>query len=149
MKELENNEKFFMAGKELPFNVPDGYFDKLPTRIQHLCVSQPDSSPLTQPFFLVLRSQLALATGFVALVLLAFAGYFYLQPQVPVDILSNSDYIEIVRIDIAEYDEAILSSVSNEKSPCDSLKLDRTDEMIKYLLEENVDFVTLMEQYQP
>ncbi len=150
MKDLEsNNESFYKAGKELPFKVPEGYFDELPTRIQDFCLAHAPitSSEPERSFFGVLKAQLALASGFVGLVLLAFAGYYYLQPKPPVDALTNGDFIEIVRVDVTDFDEAQLHSLQENHSPYDSLTNDRTDEMIQYLLEENVDYVTLMEQY--
>ena len=150
MKDFEsNNDTFFEVGKETPFTVPEGYFDELPTRIQDFCLAHaPATSGEPERSFLgVLKAQLALASGFIALVFLAFAGYYYIQPKPPVDGLSNGDFIEIVRIDVSDFDEAQLNSLQESKSPYDTLANDSTDEMIQYLLEENVDYVTLMEQY--
>jgi hypothetical protein len=147
MKELENNnESFSHVGNKIPFTVPSDYFEKLPMRIQNLCISQPKEGAIV-PFFQIIRSQLALASGFVLLVIIAFAGYYYIQPQKHSVILSNDDYIEIVNKQIYDYDEGhLLNAVKN---PINNLspKDDLTDEMIQYLLQENIDYVTLMEQY--
>lgn len=148
MKEFENsNETFFKVGKDIPYKVPEGYFDELPTRIQDLCLSKQEIKEPVFSFAQVLKTQLALASGFIVLVMLALAGYYYLQPTTPVEVLSHSDYIEIVRIDVSEFDEALINSAMSDSSPFDTIKQERLDEMIKYLLEENVDYVTLLEQY--
>jgi hypothetical protein len=90
---------------------------------------------------------LALAAGFAALVVLGYAGYFYIQrPEVPAQNLTNNDYIEIVSKRISDYDEAQLVDARGISTNIDTLKHNKSDLMIQYLLEENIDYVTLMEQ---
>jgi len=146
MKEIENSETFFSAGKEIPYKVPEGYFDELPSRIQQYCLEHSGHNN-TYSIFQIVRTQLALAAGFIGFVLFALAGYYYLQPKQPVEVLTCGHYIDIVSIEITDYDEAIIQNDSDKKLPFDSLKHKRTDEMIQYLLEENLDYVTLIEQY--
>lgn len=147
MKEIDNNnDPLASIGRELPFKVPDGYFENLPMRIQQQC-TQASSSQQSKdvPLFRVLKSQLSLAAGFALMAMLAFAGYYYLRPADPMD-TAHDDYIEIVQKNIYEYDmgKAKQSKIQMDN---DSLKSNVRDEMFKYLHEENNDYVTLMEKY--
>ena len=147
MKEFENiNESFPFIGKKLPFEVPHGYFEKLPMRIQEQCVKS-QAVKVTQhvPFIKVLRTQLSLAAGFVMMVMLALAGYYFMSPSEPIN-TANNDYIEIVQKNIYEGDMEQKNEANNQNIN-DSLKSNFRDEMFKYLIEDNGDYVTLMEKY--
>jgi hypothetical protein len=150
MNQFEHiNSPLAQNGRELPFQVPDGYFDKLPTLIQEKCISHSHANePKVAPAWQVIKSQLALAVGFVAFALVAFTGYYFLQPSSEPGSLSNGEYIEIVKKQIYHYDEAIITSEASRTSiSYDSVKNDYRDDMIQYLLDENIDYVTLIEQY--
>lgn len=148
MKDFTNNEELnFKADKKLPFSVPDGYFDTLPSRIQDLCVSSQKQKPFAL-FLQTVRTQLALAAGFAAFVVLAYAGYFYIQLTPTPRELSKNDYIEVVSKRISDFDEGQLVEASGVNVKFDSIKPDKNDQIIQYLLEENIDYVTLMEQIQ-
>lgn len=145
MKEKDFTSKF---GKELPYSVPQGYFDSLPERIQEKCASEhPIAKKQNVTLWDTLKSQVSLAAGFAALAILAFAGYYVLQPtNNDAVILSNDDYIEIIQRNIYDYDEG---SIVDEVKPLDTNdSLPRHDEeMIQYLLDQNIDYTTLIEQY--
>jgi hypothetical protein len=147
MKKLENSKEVFENfERELPFKVPSGYFEDLPLRIQSICLSQ-EKERVHIPLLQLVKSQLALAMGFVILAALAFAGYYYIKPPSQNGVLTNDDYIEIVEKHISDFDEGhLLNAVKDTKEP-HSPSNDLADEMIRYLLKENVDYVTLMEQY--
>lgn len=146
MKEFENiNESFSFIGKELPFEVPVDYFERLPMRIQKQCVQPQTAKGLHVPFLTVLRSQLSLAAGFIGMAMLALAGYYFIRPSEPLN-TAKSDYIEIVQKNIYEGEMGRKNEVNNKDSN-DSLKNNLRDEMFKYLIEDNGDYVTLMEKY--
>ncbi|MFP4557191.1 MAG: hypothetical protein ACLFNU_09995 [Bacteroidales bacterium] len=149
MRELENKETSFLPdGRKAPFVAPSGYFDELPRRIQERCIAEkPINESKKAPLIQVLKSQLALASGFIGLALLAFLGYYNLKPTDKTTIqLSNDDYIEIVSRNIYDFDETTLmerAGYNSSNHPDDSLN----EEMIQYLLDEDIDYTTLIEQY--
>jgi hypothetical protein len=147
MKDLINNEDLKLkANRQLPFTVPNGYFEMLPERIQDFCTKPQQQKPY-MVFLQTVRTQLALAAGFAALVVLGYAGYFYIQrPEAPTQNLTNNDYIEIVSKRISDYDETQLVDAGGINTNIDTLKHNKSDQMIQYLLEDNIDYVTLMEQ---
>lgn len=142
MKENENINKLLnTAGRQLPYTVPENYFDNLASRIQERCLEEQPlakKSPII-PFWQMVRTQLSLAAGFAAMALIAFAGYYYLRPTEKPAETTGNEYIQIVQKDIYEFDQG------QEKK--DSEKDNLKDEMFKYLNEDNNDYVTLMEKY--
>ncbi|MFO8022813.1 MAG: hypothetical protein R6U65_10130 [Perlabentimonas sp.] len=149
MRELEKKEESILPeGRRNPFVTPSGYFDQLPGRVQERCVAEkPIHESKRTSTIQVLRSQLALASGFIGLAFLAFIGYYFMQPTNNTSTkLTNDDYIEIVKRNIYDYDEATLMEGSNTNANAhynDSVK----DEMIQYLLDDDIDYTTLIEQY--
>lgn len=147
MKDLENNsEKLELLRKELPFKVPEGYFDELPARIQNLCVGEEKEKTQVSLFQLV-KAQMSLAAGFIILVGLALAGYYFIKPPADKVMLTNDDYIEIVEKHITDFDEGHLLNAVKDSREIHTPSNDMTEEMIRYLLKENLDYVTLMEEY--
>jgi hypothetical protein len=150
MEELDKiNDSLYAVGKDLPYKVPREYFDNLPMRIQSRCVEQNFKARNSAPVGIaqILKAQLSLAIGFVMMALIAFTGYFYIRPTGNNGDTAKEDYIEIVQKNIYEYDQGAIKNRSKMIDGSDSLKNNYRDEMIKYLIEENNDFVTLMEKY--
>ena len=82
--------------KKLPFNVPDGYFDRLPQKIFEKCANTIPAAKQTK-WKLAIKSQLSFAAGFAALAIIASLAYYLSQKittQSAID--RNIDYVEIV-----------------------------------------------------
>jgi len=110
------------AGKELPFSVPDDYFESLPRRIQEQC-TQPQHKQPKESWFFALRSQLALAAGFALLVVAAYFGYYTTTRSIPAKsyTLQKSDYLNIVSRSINEFDDIDLYRAIENKRRTDSI----------------------------
>lgn len=145
MKEFDNIDNLLKtAGRDLPYSVPENYFENLPHRIQQRCVEQHGTVKKSQatPFWQLIRAQLSLAAGFAFMAIIAFAGYYYLRPAPQSSETTGNDYIQIVQKDIYEFDEG-----ENANDQKDAEKENLKDEMFKYLNEDDNDYVTLMEKY--
>jgi hypothetical protein len=149
MKDLENiNESFASAGKELPFKVPQGYFESLPNRIQERCLLEKTPvSNVNYSFFRVFKGQLAFAAGFIGLAMMAYTGYYFIHPKSDYSKKTGEDYIEIVQKSIYENYQDLPAKSSRSLLNYDSLKNNHREEVVKYLFEEDIDYVTLMERY--
>lgn len=145
MNELNNIENIFSsANRELPFDVPNGYFEDLPERIQNLCIEQQGlgtSKTGKASFAKMLKTQLSLAGGFIALAVIASIGFYFLRPTSIDNTPASKEYIQIVQKSIYNSDQ--IGSPTHK----DSLKDNTKDEMFKHLIDDNSDFVTLMEKY--
>ena len=145
MKEINNIDNILSsAGKKLPFDVPKNYFEDLPHRLQNHCIEQQglgNSRASKASFAKMLKAQLSLAGGFVALALVASVGFYFLRPTTIDSTPASKEYIQIVQKSIYNSDQ--IDSTTRR----DSLKDNTKDEMFKHIIDDNIDFVTLMEKY--
>lgn len=96
------------ATKNLPFSVPEGYFDSLASRVQ--CRIQPELVPEVPPaqgdWVSSLRSQLAFAASFVLMAILSYFGYYVARPLAQQQKLqAETNYTEIVSRSIADFED--------------------------------------------
>lgn len=107
--------------RELPFTVPEGYFDELPGRIQSKC-SKSEVPPSKWGKFVALRSQLAFAAGFAFMVVAAYFGYYLARPlSNQTEVPHRTDYVEIVDRSISDYDDVDLYRAIEKKKKQDSI----------------------------
>ncbi|NOU16778.1 MAG: hypothetical protein HOO91_04390 [Bacteroidales bacterium] len=139
MNDLEIfDPKLTKIGKDNPFKVPNGYFESLPTRVQNYC----NENSVKNPFVLriaAIRTQLALATGLCLFVLIAFIGYHYSQQTNSISSLKRVDYIKVVEESGTEFDEIQLYEAFSNGHKKDSIKNSMNDELIEYLLYDNIN----------
>ncbi|MHC1702719.1 MAG: hypothetical protein AB9846_02315 [Tenuifilaceae bacterium] len=145
MSDLENiGPKLSKINKNNPFIVPEGYFDSLPTRVQDYCQKE---NVKDQPikWYYAVRTQLALATGFCFLVFFAFTGYYFTRPISNFDYFDKVDYVKMVVESGTDFDERQLYEAACNGFKKDTIKNTYKEDLIEYLLYDNVDYVTLME----
>lgn len=144
MQEIENIENFEQKySRRLPYTVPEGYFDELPSRIQEYCLAHGNKQTEQRiTIWQTLKTQLSLAAGFMALVFMALTGYYILQTtHSPTGVLSNDNYIEVI-----QYDFTFFEDECTNKSPwIKDTTQNNKDEIIQYLLDQNIDYTTLIE----
>ena len=133
-------EKISSAGRKIPFEVPDSYFENFPGKIQeHLTESR-------KPVVRSIRPQLAIAAMFIGLITVGYAGFRILSsPEKPI-YFSSEEMTETIEYFAYEVDDEMLVSAIIESdisfSPSSSDLLG--DEIIQYLSEEDIDISDLM-----
>lgn len=144
MSNLETfGPKLTEAGKRNPYKVPEGYFDELPSRVQELCKQQ-ETEEVTTSWAVTLRTQLALAAGICLFAMLALTGYYY-SKQVGLNSPFKKDYIKIVEESGTEFEEFQLYEAVSKEVKKDSVKNQKNDELLEYLLNDYVENGTLLE----
>jgi hypothetical protein len=68
-----------MKNKDLPFTVPEGYFESLPERIMQRCDGHEATFAQRHTLWSSIRSQLAFAAGFALLAGLSYMAVRYAQ----------------------------------------------------------------------
>jgi len=147
MKDQEHiPDKIKASGKDLPFKVPNLYFDDLPGRINDRLSStwlRPRQSPLK-----ALRPQLAIAAMFVGMIAVGYAGFRILSNGENNYLMSNEEFAETVEYLAYDIDEDMLiTAVMESGTILDSEPAEpETDEIIEYLSEEKIDFIKLLNE---
>ena len=146
--ETQSEQEFSGIKKENPFRVPDNYFDNLPEKIQvniH-AGKKTISMPVTRIIDYI-KPHLALTAAILGFALIGYTGFRYL-------INRNSDS-QIRNREIAEYMDFYSNDVDNtliiellEEQEQQSIETDEdlSEEIINYLLNENIDIYTIANQ---
>jgi len=133
--------------KELPFSVPEGYFENFPSRIKERLESERKPRFLKKPY-MSLRPGLAIAATLAALIL---AGYAIIKLNFDNSIKTESaqEFAEIIEYYIYDFDDETIAAVFNEEN--DLHYLNNTfeeEEIINYLSEEDdLDYSELQDLY--
>jgi hypothetical protein len=124
---------------QLPFQVPENYFEELPDRVMKRCREEERKGSLLK----IIRPALSLAALFTGFALIAYIAVNLIdQPN------NDSSYKQE---DIAEAEhtrqfsseqDLIKAFTDNQKE----VKEEKTDQYINYLLEENIDYGTLIKE---
>ncbi|OFX84367.1 MAG: hypothetical protein A2W99_01215 [Bacteroidetes bacterium GWF2_33_16] len=146
MDEFLNKLEELKGNKTNPFKVPDGYFDSLPSRIQERISSNQKEHSIFSRFLLIVKPQLALAFAFVVFAFITVTTIEYVldkQPKIPV---STGIYTRIIEVDASEYSEQHFIDVllDEEKKPNEKKK--STEHYINYLIDEDIDYTTLIDE---
>ena len=145
MKDQEHiTDKILDGGKNLPFKVPDQYFDDLPGRIHDRLYSsrmQPRHNPLRS-----IRPRLAIAAMFAGMIAVGYAGFRIISNRENSSFLSNKEFNETLEYLVYDINEDMLISAILESSTIlDAETIEsETDEIIEYLSEEKIDFSELL-----
>ena len=146
--EKQTEQELFGVNKNNPFRVPDNYFDNLPEKIQVNIHARENavSKPITRIIDYI-KPHLALAAAILGFALIGYTGFRYL-------INKNSDS-QIRNREIAEYIDFYSNDVDNtlimellEEQKQQSIETDEdlSEEIINYLLNENIDIYTIANQ---
>ena len=125
-----------------PFNVPEGYFEDMTGKlISTISVTQAKSRI---PFLSLIKPHLMLAAAMIGFALISYTVVKHLLPDRPgysMDI-ETADLTEYISQQVDE--SVILEHFNNEANESDDFDLDN-DEIIEYLINENIDYLTIYE----
>ena len=141
------NIKDLQEEKNNPFSVPEGYFENFPSRIQEKIVSDQKETNWIIQLYHVIKPQLALGfiiAGFAFIAITAIDTIMSNRVKSPV---SNEAYTRIIEVDASEYSEQqfIDILIEDEKKSTEEEK-EETDEYIHYLMDEGIDYGTLIDE---
>lgn len=146
-EELEKVLEGFPQGN--PYRVPDGYFNEFPRRLKEQ-LSQPSFIEVThRPNRRFIYTQLAYAAGFALLISLGYLGLRMMEPSKATQPVAKVAAVRENGVYI-DFDEAsLIDALQNDHHQVKTTVTDNAtkDAMIQYLVEDNVDYTTLVEKY--
>jgi len=144
----QSEQEFSGLKNKNPFRVPDNYFDNLPEKIQVSIHKHKKAAGMPATRIInYLKPHLALAAAILGFALIGYTGFRYF-------INRNSDS-QIRNREIADYMDFYSNDVDNsiimellEKQEEQSIETDDdlSEEIIDYLLNENIDIYTIANQ---
>ncbi len=129
-----------------PFEVPEGYFESLPSRIQDRIIADGEKQPVFKNILVVLKPQLAFAAAFIGIALLSIVTLEYVFKDKTTLPVSNGVYTRIIEVDASEYSEQHFIDVLLDENKQNTEKKNSSDEYINFLVDENIDYTTLIDE---
>ncbi|MFO7827598.1 MAG: hypothetical protein R6V23_03165 [Bacteroidales bacterium] len=144
---LNNNLKKLQENKENPFSVPEGYFETFPSRIQEKIVADQKEPGWILKLFYFAKPQLALGFMILGFALIAITVTDTIMTKQSKSPINSGIYTRIIEVDASEYSEQQFIDIllEDEKEIIENNEKE-TDQYIHYLMDENIDYGTLIDE---
>ncbi len=132
----------FSIKKENPFQVPDNYFESLPSIIQERCIA---SQPVRKPWYtFLLKPKISLSLGFALVLLVAGINFTNLNNTTPTapQPLSQTDQ---AGFEVEDIDENILVDMIASTPALPKQETENTPEE-EYLIDHNIELSQLINE---
>jgi len=146
--ETQSEQEFSGLKKENPFKVTDNYFDNLPEMIQ-VSINKREKAagmPATR-IIKYLKPHLALAAAILGFALIGYTGFRYFINRNSDSQIRNQEIAEYMDFYSNDVDNTIIMELLKEQEQ-QSIETDDdlSEEIIDYLLNENIDIYTIANQ---
>ncbi len=131
--------------KDNPFRVPEGYFDGFSERLSEKLQSEKEKNSGKGKIIRIFKNQLALAASLVAFAVISYFSVQFILNR------TQSDYQELifseyVEGNLGDYEIDLLMDSYSENVGINEVLDDYEQEVIEYLLAENIDLQLLIEE---
>ena len=144
---LNNNLEKLQVNKKNPFSVPQGYFETFPSRIQEKIVADQKEPGWILKLFYLAKPQLALSFMILGFALIAITVTDTIMTKQTKSPIGSDAYTRIIEVDASEYTEQQFIDIllEDEKEIIENNEKE-TDQYIHYLMDENIDYGTLIDE---
>lgn len=140
LKELQENKKN-------PFSVPEGYFETFPSRMQEKIVTDQKESGWILKLFYFVKPQLALGFMILGFALIAITVTDTIMTKQAQSTVGSDVYTRIIELDASEYSEQqFIDILLEDEKEIIKNKEQETDQYLHYLMDENIDYGTLIDE---
>lgn len=144
LKELDQMKK------TSPFKVPENYFDQFPLLLQEKLEKKQKTEGWGYKFYRILKSHLALDSSIAGILVIGFIGYKLFSPAVEKNQLTPAEKKQAIEYEVYSTDYGtIIDNMDHSKNveiKGSDNSAEKSDEIIEYLVGENVETATLAEQ---
>ena len=147
MKNQNKHIDLDKISKELPFRVPDNYFEELPEKIQASCKEAEQTEQNGNSLIKILKPAFSLAAMFIGVALLAFFAVNLIS-ETNQDKTSLSEDIAKATYEEQYSSEEEMIRAIQEQQKNEEINSEKADEYIDYLLEDDIDYGTLIKELE-
>ena len=141
---MEKYHKISDIGKEQPFQVPDNYFGELPERVMKQCEQKEQKRSLVQ----MIKPAVSLAAMFIAVALIAYFAIQLIDTPDGENPYKGQDIAEAEYYDQYYNQNELMDYIHDEQAAPSSQDSDQTTKYIEYLLNEDIDYTTLINELE-
>lgn len=141
---MEKYHKISDIGKEQPFQVPEDYFRDLPERIMKRCEQKEHKKSMVQ----IIKPAVSLAAMFIAVALIAYFAIQFIDKPEGETSYKGQDIAEAEYYDQYYNQNELMDNIQEEGVDASLPDSDQTKKYIEYLLNEDIDYPTLINELQ-
>ncbi len=146
MKNFNKKLDKIKANSSNPFYVPDGYFEDFPTRIQDKIISENKEYSWIFKLFKYVKPQFALGFMIVAFTVIAYTTANFILSNRTNNIDSEL-FTRTIEVDPSEFTEQhFIDILLEDEKRFEEDKKEETDFYIHYLVDEDIDYGTLIDE---
>jgi hypothetical protein len=142
----QNNIDLNKISKELPFRVPGNYFEELPERIQARCKDADKATESSSSLINILKPAFSLAAMFIGVALIAFLAVNLINQPEKQKPTFTKDIAKANYEKPYTSEEQIIKAIKEQQK--NSETSEEKDEYIDYLLDDDIDYGTLINELQ-
>ncbi len=131
--------------KENVFRVPDGYFEEFPGKLMERIGHQGDRQEILRPLQRFFKPPLAIAAAILVFAILGYLSIRYLFSDGVNQELSPQEIAEYIEYYSSDLDEGLYYEVLDEIEVDETVDIDYEEIIIDYLLGQDVDYQSIME----
>lgn len=136
-----------LNGNNNPFSVPDGYFETFPTRIQERIISDQKRFTWAIKLFRLIKPQFALGFIIIAFTIIAITSVDFILSKNAGSVIDSDLYTRIIEVDASDFSEQhFIDVLLDDEKEIKKQRNEESDFYIHYLLNENIDYGTLIDE---
>jgi len=148
MKNQKQHIDINKLSKELPFRVPENYFEELPGKIQTRCKEAEQTEHSGNSLINILKPAFSLAAMFIGVALLAFFAVNIISESGQKQTSISEDIAKINYEEQYTSEEEMIKAIQEQQEKNIEMDNEKADEYIDYLLEDDIDYGTLIKELE-
>lgn len=147
MNDFNKKLKKFKENNPNPFSVPKGYFESFPRELQEKIISENREYLWIIKLFRFIKPQIAFGLMIAAFALIAITTLNLIQTDKSGSTIDTDFYSGTIEVDATEFTEQhFIDVLLNDEKKAIDLKLEDSDFYIHYLIDEDIDYRTLIDE---
>lgn len=141
---MHKHYKISDIGKQQPFIVPDNYFKDLPERIMEQCEKKEQKRSVLQ----IIKPAISLAAMFIGVALIAYLAIQVIDQPEGETPYQQEDIAEAEYYDQYYNQDELMEDIHSGEPTQLKEDSEQTDQYIEYLLNEDIDYTTLINELE-
>ncbi len=147
MEEFNKTVEGLKGNNNNPFSVPKGYFEDFPTKIQERIISDNKEYAWAIKLFRFIKPQFALGFVIIAFAVIAITTINFILSNRTNTGIDSDLYTRIIEVDASEFSEQhFIDVLLEDEKKIDDHKQKESNFYIHYLVDEDIDYGTLIDE---
>jgi len=141
---MQKHHKISDIGKEQPFKVPGNYFKDLPEQVMEQCQEKEQKRSVVE----LIKPAISLAAMFIGVALIAYLAIQVIDQPEGKNPYPQEDIAEAEYYDQYYNQNKLMEDIHDGEATQAEQDTEQTDQYIEYLLNEDIDYTTLINELE-